>query len=593
VWPLGFFLIALLGWAQDPPANPAPAPQPAAAPTIPATPPATQQPPAKPAAEMSTHDEPAVFQAKVNLVMVPVVVRDRQGKAVGGFKQTDFQLYDKGKPQVITKFSMEETARPKKQDPGAKPTGPGAEWADQPERFFALLFDDVHLQFGDLVNVRDSADRRIAQMLPGDRTAIFTTSGQTEAEFTDDRDKLHQTLMLLRPRPVTGSGMTDCPMMTYYMADLIQNKHDPITTQAAQQDTIVCANLDPTNMAQAMQQALQIVQAAAQRELSLGDHETRLALTVLKDAVRRMTAMPGQRTIILVSPGFITLVDHVPEKVEIMDRAIKGNVIISALDARGLYVPMPDIARRSPNNPLSSNLMMTIDRETATAQADILAEVAAGTGGTFFQNSNDLDEGFKRTAAAPDYIYLLGFSPQNLKMDGSFHPLKVGLKNPNSLTLTSLSLNARRGYYAPTHLADAKETARREIEEALFSREEMHDIPMNLNSQFFKLNDQQAKVSVVVKVDLQRLHFRKENDRNRNDLTVVTGLFDRNGNYQGGITKNIEMRLKDETMQKLAAGLTIRTTLDAKPGRYAIRVVIRDSEGQLMAAQNGAVEIPY
>ena len=584
VWAICFFLLAALAPAQDPPAN---------APATPATVPAAQQPPAKPAAEMSTHDEPAVFQAKVNLVMVPVVIRDKQGKAVGGLKQTDFQLFDKGKPQVITKFSMEETKRPKKEDAGAKPRPPGAEWADQPERFFAYLFDDVHLQFGDLAQVRDSADRHLAKMLPGDRAAIFTTSGQTESEFTDDRDKLHQTLMLLRPRPVTGSGMTDCPMMTYYMADLIQNKHDTLTTQAAQQDTINCANLDPSNMAQAMQQALQIVQNAAQRELNLGDHETRLALSVLKDTVRRMTAMPGQRTVILVSPGFITLAEHIPEKVEIMDRAIKGNVIISALDARGLYVPLPDIARRSPNNALSSSQMMTIDRETASAQADVLAEVAAGTGGTFFQNNNNLEEGFQRTASAPDYLYLLGFSPQNLKMDGSFHALKVSVKTPNSLTLTSLALNARRGYYAPTHLADAKETARREIEEALFSREEMHDIPMDLNSQFFKVNDQQAKVAVVVKVDLQRLHFRKENDRNRNDLTVVTGLFDRNGNYQGGITKNIEMRLKDETLQKLAAGLTIRTTLDTKPGRYAIRVVIRDSEGQLMAAQNGAVEIPY
>jgi len=94
--------------------------------------------------------------------------------------------------------------------------------------------------------------------------------------------------------------------------------------------------------------------------------------------------------------------------------------------------------------------------------ADVLAEMAAGTGGTFFQNSNDLDEGFKRTASAPEYIYLLGFSPQNLKMDGSFHALKVSLKKPNSQSPASLNVNARRGYYAPTHLADVKETARRE-----------------------------------------------------------------------------------------------------------------------------------
>jgi VWFA-related protein len=549
-----------------------------------------QQPPAKPAAEMSTREEPAVFQAKVNLVMVPVVIRDKQGHAIGDLKQSDFQLFDKGKPQVITRFTMEQPAHPsKKEDPGAKPASPNPAWADQPERFFAYLFDDVHLQFGDLAHVRDSADRHIAGMLPGDRSAIFTTSGQTELEFTDDRDKLHRTLSLLRPRPVTGSGMTECPQMTFYMADLIQNKHDPMVLQAATLDALACMHLDPTQMATAQQMA----QAAAQRELNLGDHETRLSLSVLKGAVRRLAGMPGQRTIILVSPGFLTLLDHVSEKADIMDRAIRASVIISTLDARGLYTALPDISRQGPNNPLSANLMMTIERQSATAQADVLAEMASGTGGTFFQNSNDLEEGFRRTAAAPEYIYVLGFSPQNLKMDGSFHALKVTLKNPNSQTLNALGVNARRGYYAPTHMADAKETARREIEEALFSREEMRDIAVDLHSQFFKINDQQAKVSLLIRVDMQRLHFHKENDRNRNDLTVVAGLFDRNGNYQGGVTKQIEMRLKDESLEKLAAGLNIRTTLDAKPGRYAIRLVVRDSEGQMMAAQNGAVEIPY
>jgi VWFA-related protein len=540
---------------------------------------------------MATREESAVFKARVNLVMVPVVLRDKQGHAVGNLKQEDFQLFDKGKPQAITRFSVEKPGSLAVKGPetaGAKPGAPAA-WADQPERFVAYLFDDVHLQFGDLARVRDAADRQVAAMQPGDRAAIFTTSGQTMLEFTDDREKLHQTLFLLRPRPVTGSGIADCPHMTYYMADQIQNKNDPMMLQAATLDVMACSNMDQTQVAMARQMA----QSAAQRELGAGDHETRLALGMLKDAVRRLAAMPGQRTVILVSPGFLTLTEHVTDKVDIMDRAIRANVIISSLDARGLYTLTPDVSQRGPNNPLSMNMMSTVDRETASAQSDVLAEMASGTGGTFVQNSNDLDDGFKRTATAPEYFYVLGFSPQNLKMDGSFHTLKVTLKNPNSQSLNSLAVNARRGYYAPTHLADAKETARREIEEALFSREEMRDIPVDLHSQFFKVNDQQAKVALVIRVELQHLRFHKENDRNRNDLTVVAGLFDRNGNYVIGNTKQIEMRLKDETLQKLGPGLTIRTSLDVKPGRYMIRLVVRDTEGQLMSAQNGAVEIPY
>src|SRR5271156_3463200 len=59
--------------------------------------------------EITSHDTPTTFTSRVNLVVVPVVVRDRDGKAVGGLKQEDFQLFDKGKPQVISKFSIETT----------------------------------------------------------------------------------------------------------------------------------------------------------------------------------------------------------------------------------------------------------------------------------------------------------------------------------------------------------------------------------------------------------------------------------------------------------------------------------------------------
>ena len=45
-------------------------------------------------------DQPLVFKAKVNLIMVPVVVRDKKGKTVATLHQEDFELFDQGKPQV-------------------------------------------------------------------------------------------------------------------------------------------------------------------------------------------------------------------------------------------------------------------------------------------------------------------------------------------------------------------------------------------------------------------------------------------------------------------------------------------------------------
>ena len=76
-----------------------------------------------------------------------------------------------------------------------------------------------------------------------------------------------------------------------------------------------------------------------------------------------------------------------------------------------------------------------------------MANLAYATGGTFFHNNNDLDEGFRRTADAPEYIYVLGFSPQ--KLDGKFHKLKVTvMAQAGSGAPGKLTVQARQGYYA-------------------------------------------------------------------------------------------------------------------------------------------------
>ena len=83
------------------------------------------------------------------------------------------------------------------------------------------------------------------------------------------------------------------------------------------------------------------------RVLNEGEHETRVALLSLKDVVRRMALMPGQRMIVMVSPGFLRLNDQLQDETAIIDQAIRANVTISALDARGLYTDTPDITKRT------------------------------------------------------------------------------------------------------------------------------------------------------------------------------------------------------------------------------------------------------
>ncbi len=559
-------------------------------------------------AEVASHDEPATFKVNVKLVVVRAVVHDAQGHAIGNLHQDDFQVFDKGKPQVITQFEVEQpgTLAAKVRQQSFENSGevPSPDISSKtgnapavPERFVAYLFDDVHLEFGDLARVRDAAERHLATLRPTDRAAIFSTSGQTMLDFTDDHSQLHATLLRLQPRPIAGGVGHDCPDISYYEADLIVNKRDPQATQVAIQDALPCNPGQTPQTAATMAAAL--VQSTSASVLSAGYHESRISLGVLSDVVRNISRMPGQRSVVLVSPGFITpQLEY--DYTEIIDRALRSQVVINTLDARGLYVEsFADASRSTPDNafsrqPSSGALSMPtsggkalIDIAAASAQDDLLAILADGTGGAFFHDNNDLDEGFRRVADTPEYSYVLAFVPQNLKLDGSFHSLKVTLKNPQKLVL-----QARRGYYAPKNFTSPEEQAKQEIIDAMYSQEELHNLPVNLHTQFFKASDQDAKLVILAHVDVRRLHFRKADGRNNNVLTCAFGLFNRNGNLVQSAEKIATMHWKDETLEHgVDRGLTLKTSFDVKPGSYLVRLVVRDAEGQMMSAENGTVEI--
>ena len=556
-------------------------------------------------AEMTSKESAVTFKSNTNLVPVPVVVRDSSGHAVGNLAIDDFQLFDNGKPQMISKFTVEKLSVAP-----AAPVPHSSAGTDQPapapgalseantdgipDHFVAYLFDDLHMSHSDLVYTRDAAKRQIDSSAHAlERVAIYTTSGQHMQEFTSDKDKLHSALAAL----VTGSAAASkaamqlsCPPMTYYMGDRIYNKSDSTALGIAVADAMKCADLAPDQI----DVAIRLSKEAARNAVQSGDRDTESALDTLRAVVARMASMPGQRNIVMVSPGFLVLEDRLSEQTALIERAIHSNVVVGALDARGLYSEngIPDASE--PNvNPATITQKSSYRVAEATTQSDIMASMAEGTGGTFYHNSNNFDEGMERTAAAPEYLYILGFSPLELKLDGKYHNLKVTLKNPRPPALRGADLQVRKGYYAPKYAADPAEQAKEQVEEAFFSRDEVHDLPATLLTQYFKADNGDATLSAVAKVDVKLLSFRKEAGRNFDNLTIVTGLFDNDGNFVTGIQKTVEMRLLDETLAKrVGQGIAVKSSFPVHPGKYVVRMVVRDSEGQTMSSESSLVEIP-
>jgi VWFA-related protein len=547
------------------------------------------------AVEMSSKDTVATFQLHVNLVQVRVVVRDAKGNLVDGLKKEDFQLFDQGKLQTISTFGVEtpktrlaraeEAAKTQQNDNSGDP---GEEKIVLPDRFVALVFDDIHLNMQDAVFVRNSAKALIEGLSPTDRLAIYGTSGQVGQEFTSDKTALEKILLKIVPHPKLGkiNDVTNCPDVNHYMADQAINKNDPQVLQVVTTETLQCLYQGNPQMISAAQAA---AQAALQQELMAGDTDNDYTYRALEDVIRRMNGLPGERVLILASPGFLITTRSLDE-MGIIDRCNRASIVMNTLDARGLYTPdMGDISQPTVDTVQTAGQKDLYRSAEQTENQYVLSDFAAGTGGTFFHNSNDLAGGLKRAGETPEIAYVLGFSPQNPKMDGRFHAIKVSLANKQKF-----AIQARRGYYAPKKVEDPKEQAKQEIVQAVFSQEEIHELPLDMQTQYFKTTGADAHLSVVSRIDVKDVHFRKADGRNCDDLTIATVIFDDNGNYVTGGEKLLQMKLLDTTYARMTkTGLTMKSSFDLKPGKYMVRQVIRDSEGAQMAARNGAVVIPF
>jgi hypothetical protein len=175
-----------------------------------------------------------------------------------------------------------------------------------------------------------------------------------------------------------------------------------------------------------------------------------------------------------------------------------------------------------------------------------------------------------------------------LKLDGKYHPLTVRLRRAAGRTVQT-----RNGYFATASGQDPAVDMKQRMHEAFFSGAESNGLPIKIRSEFQREGESDAAVTVVANVDLQNIELRKADRRNANRLSMIVGLFDENGKYIEAVEKSIDLRLRDESLETWRrSGLEVRTGFTLKPGRYLVRLVLRDENGQTMAEQSSGMEIP-
>lgn len=565
-----------------------------------------------------------------DLVVVRVVVRDAQGKPVGGLRKEDFNLFDQGAQQNIAQFEAETSpstranplSAPASTEQSLAPATPSAPALQG--KFIAFYFDDINASDADLIEARDAADRYLsANLQPQGRVAIFT-SQQRLSDFTSDRNQIHDALFKLRATLRSVARNHDCPDISDFQALQISENPSDQQIDAWQAAIDEAKHCDTGFESSAMQGQVSPATPGApaqsgpatnaapgsttghilQKARIIADQIDLLArsnLEQLQQVVNYISQMPGQRTIVLVSPGFISQGEQ-SQLDSLIDRALRAQVVISSLDPKGLAILMREFDASRNYSPTGNALRAEHDADSMRefVATSVLTDVAEGTGGQVFHDSNDLTAGFGAVSGSPAY-YILAFAPTSMKSDGKFHRLKITLADKQK----GFSIQARRGYFAPksgaSRVMEAKDAqipnpdapVQEQIREAILSKTDVTQIPIDLT---VKLPEGQGATHDVVlsgHLDAKSLHFHKDGEHNLNTVMFFFAVFDQKENLLDAQLRRAKVDVLDNQLPALMnSGVTVNITFPLKPGSYRIREVVTESEQNQMASLSRSADVP-
>jgi hypothetical protein len=210
-------------------------------------------------------------------------------------------------------------------------------------------------------------------------------------------------------------------------------------------------------------------------------------------------------------------------------------------------------------------------------------DLAEGTGGIFFHNNNNLRTGFEQVATAPEFSYVLGFSPTELMADGTFHSLRVRLQNEKGA-----SVEARRGYYALKPDPKSSQSSTAELEDAIFSRDEKSDLPVVVQTGYSRPKVANiVKVLVTARIDVTSLPHKDVGGRSLDSFDVATTLFDQEGGYVAGTAETVTFGSPATAPSREDPAVTLHWEFpEIKTGSYMVRLVIREPGSKAITTIN-------
>ncbi len=518
------------------------------------------------------------IRVKTELINLRAVVVDKKGQPITDLKRDDFVLTENGKPQEVSFFSIVkipgrgETQRSEGREAATAtdiPAGVPRE-SETPGRTVVLYVDTLHLSPQSLLFVKQSLRKFIDQRLTEqDLTAIVTSAGSLGVveQFTRDRRVLRYAVDRLGARPYARNSL-----FSPYIAAMV-DRGDREALQVAVAIYAAEEHIPPNDPTIA-----RMVQMRARQVLSESTYMRRASLITLREVVQRLSDLPGQRLLVMVSDGF-TMLDtggsrDTIDLQSVISRAVSSGVIIYSIDAKGLQPPALFDASigAMPNDPRISSYVSAGERDLE----DGLNALARDTGGDAFFNTNDIAGAMGRALDENRIYYALAYYPEGEESEKKFRKIAIKIKNH-----PEYQVRAQRGYLPSDLARKAREeearTPQQRFVNAILAPLPATTIGVSATADFVEIPEDNSQVSLRVHIDGKTLTYREENGRHRFEAEIVTMIFNSDG-------KRVD--LKSETINgNLAAarlevakqnGFTYLRRAQLKPGLYQVRVGVRE-----------------
>ncbi len=301
-------------------------------------------------------------------------------------------------------------------------------------------------------------------------------------------------------------------------------------------------------------------------------YQSQIPVDVLRIVVRALARAPGQRLLIMLSPGFITG-GMESETAAIADEAARAHVVFNALDSEALMT-----GSESPEANVSPRHARWTERTLGLRQTLItgmMTDVAAATGGKLIENTNDFSGAFDALTALPEISYQIAFSPPG-DPDNKFHALR--LRRPQE---PGYRVDTRRGYFA-ARAEDRTLSAQDRIDRMAGSDEAASPFPaaVHLSARSPSL------LQVDIAGDLRHVKFARKEGRLIQEFTFVT-LLKEDGTFLAGKQSVMDLALTGARLADLQkTGIHAVTSFPVSPGAYRIREVVREAVENRISACN-------